>query len=102
MIVGPSSDPAGIRGLKDAGKAFAQIAAKGALFAGRGNDSGANRLELRLWKLAGAEPGKQAAWYRDVTQGREERLNFAADKNAYTIADRGTWANFKNREVLKY
>src|SRR5580658_3623937 len=56
VIVGPSSDPAGIRGFKDARKAFAAIAAKGALFASRGDDGGTYRMELRLWKLAGVEP----------------------------------------------
>jgi ABC-type tungstate transport system permease subunit len=101
VIVGPSSDPAGIRGFNDAGKAFAQIAATGALFASRGDDSGTNRLELRIWKSAGAEPDKQAAWYRDVTQRMEETLNLAAAMNAYTITDRATWANFKKRQILE-
>ena len=50
VIVGPRADPAEIRGLKDARKAFAQIAAKGAVFASRGDDSGTHRMELRLWK----------------------------------------------------
>ena len=53
VIVGPNSDPAHIRGLKDARVAFSQIAAAEALFASRGDDSGTNRTELRLWKLAG-------------------------------------------------
>src|SRR6516165_10256455 len=53
VIVGPRSDPAHIRGLKDARVAFSQIAAAEALFASRGDDSGTNRTELRLWKLAG-------------------------------------------------
>jgi tungstate transport system substrate-binding protein len=56
VIVGPSSDPAGISGLKNAGNAFAQIAEKGALFASRGDGGGTYRMELRLWKLAGVEP----------------------------------------------
>ena len=50
VIVGPSADPAGIRGLKDAGKAFAQIAAKGTPFVSRGDDSLTHRIELRLWQ----------------------------------------------------
>src|SRR5215469_16417539 len=56
VIVGPKSDPAGIRGLKDAHEAFRSIAAKAALFASRGDDSGTNREELRLWKSAGLAP----------------------------------------------
>jgi tungstate transport system substrate-binding protein len=101
VIVGPSSDPAGIRGLNDARKAFAQIAAKRAAFASRGDDSGTNRMELRLWKSAGFEPAKGDAWYRDVGQGMGATLNIAAALNACTLTDRATWANFKNRQNLE-
>ena len=48
VIVGPSADPAGIWGSHNARMAFAAIAAKGALFASRGNDGGTYRMELRL------------------------------------------------------
>jgi tungstate transport system substrate-binding protein len=101
VIVGPSSDPAGIRGFKDARRAFAQIAAKSVVFVSRGDDSGTNRLELRLWKSAGIEPAKGNARYRDVGQGMGATLNIAAALNAYTLTDRATWANFKNRQNLE-
>jgi len=100
VIVGPRFDPADIRGLKDAGSAFAQIAARGALFASRGDSGGTYRMELRLWKLAGVEPVGQA-WYRDVDQGIGATLNSAAAFNAYALTDRATWANFKNRQNLE-
>jgi tungstate transport system substrate-binding protein len=99
VIVGPSSDPAGIRGLKDARKAFAAIAAKGALFASRGDDGGTYRMELRLWKSVGIEPIGQP-WYPDLDQGIGPTLNLAAALDAYTLADRAAWANFKNRQNL--
>jgi tungstate transport system substrate-binding protein len=99
VIVGPSSDPAGIRGFKDARNAFTTIAAKGALFASRGDDGGTYRMELRLWKLAGVEPVGQA-WYPDLDQGIRPTLNFAAALSAYTLTDRAAWANFKNRQNL--
>jgi tungstate transport system substrate-binding protein len=99
VIVGPSSDPAGIRGLRNARQAFAAIAAKGTLFASRGDDGGTYRMELRLWKLVGIEPIGQA-WYPDLDQGIGPTLNFAAALNAYTLADRAAWANFKNRQNL--
>jgi tungstate transport system substrate-binding protein len=99
VIVGPSSDPADIRGLKNADEAFAQIAAKGALFASRG-DGGTYRMELRLWKLAGVEPAGES-WYRNVDQGIGATLNFAAALNAYAITDRATWANLKNKQNLE-
>jgi tungstate transport system substrate-binding protein len=100
VIVGPSSDPAGIRGFKDARRAFAAIAAKGALFASRGDDGGTYRMELRLWKLAGVEPLGQA-WYPDLAQSISATLNFAAALNAYTLTDRAAWANFRNRQNLE-
>jgi tungstate transport system substrate-binding protein len=99
VIVGPKSDPAGIRGLKDAREAFARIARASAAFASRGDDSGTNRMELRLWKSAKIAPEK--AWYRDLGQGMGATLNVAAGLNAYTLTDRATWANFKNRQDLE-
>jgi tungstate transport system substrate-binding protein len=100
VIVGPSYDPAGIRGFKDARRAFAAIAARGALFASRGDDGGTYRMELRLWKLAGVEPLGQA-WYPDLAQSIGATLNFAAALNAYTLTDRAAWANFRNRQNLE-
>jgi tungstate transport system substrate-binding protein len=100
VIVGPSSDPAAIQGLTDASKAFAAIAAKGALFASRGDDGGTFRMERQLWQLAGVEPIGQA-WYPDLDQGIAPTLNFAAALNAYTLTDRAAWANFKNRQNLQ-
>jgi len=101
VIVGPRADPAHIRGLKDARKALAQIAAAKALFASRGDDSGTNRLELRLWKSAGIQPDPHSGWYRDLGQGMGPTLNVSAELNAYTLTDRATWANFKNRQDLE-
>ena len=101
VIVGPNSDPAHIRGLKDARKALQQIAAAAAPFASRGDDSGTNRMELRLWKSAGIEPDPRNGWYRDLGQGMGATLNIAAAMNAYTLTDRATWANFKNRQKLE-
>jgi tungstate transport system substrate-binding protein len=101
VIVGPAADPAGIRGLTDARDAFARIARAGAPFASRGDDSGTNRMELRLWKLTGMSPDPRGAWYRDLGQGMGATLNIAAALNAYTLTDRATWANFKNRQSLE-
>jgi tungstate transport system substrate-binding protein len=101
IIVGPKSDPAGIRGLKSAREALARIAAAGAVFASRGDDSGTNRMELRLWKSAGVAPGAGSVWYRDLGQGMGPTLNIAAALDAYTLTDRATWANFKNRQSLE-
>jgi tungstate transport system substrate-binding protein len=101
VIVGPNTDPAHIRGLKDARKALTQIADAKAPFASRGDDSGTNRMELRLWKSAGIQPDAHGGWYRDLGQGMGSTLNIAAGMNAYTLTDRATWANFKNRQDLE-
>ena len=101
VIVGPKSDPARIRGLGSAREAFARIAATRAPFASRGDDSGTNRMELRLWKSTGVAPDKSSSWYRDLGQGMGPTLNVAAGLNAYTLTDRATWANFKNRQDLE-
>jgi len=99
VIVGPKSDPADIRGLTDAAKAFARIAAKGALFA-RGGDAYSYRLELQLWKSAGIRIDKKP-WYRNLRPGVQPTLEAAAADNAYALADRATWANFKDRSNLQ-
>src|SRR6202140_4667362 len=101
VIVGPSADPAAIRGLKDEKKGLAQIAPTKAQFTSRGDDSGTNRMELRLWKSAGITPDPHSGWYRDLGQGMGATLNIAAGLNAYTLTDRATWANFKNRQGLE-
>ena len=101
VIVGPRSDPAHIRGLKDAREALGRIAHNAAPLASRGDDSGTNRMELRLWKSAGVQPDPHSGWYRDLGQGMGATLNISAAMNAYTLTDRATWANFKNRRDLE-
>jgi tungstate transport system substrate-binding protein len=100
VIVGPSSDPACIHG-KNARQALSQIARAAARFASRGDDSGTNRMELRLWKAAGITPDPHSGWYRNVGQGMGATLDTAAAINAYTLTDRATWANFKNGQGLE-
>ena len=104
VIVGPSADPGKyLHGLNSATKALAQMAAANAPFASRGDDSGTNRMELRLWKSSGLAPDKDIGrgWYRNLGQGMGATLNIAAAMNAYTLTDRATWANFKNRQNLE-
>lgn len=100
VIVGPKADPAGIRGLKDAKEAFRRIAAAKAPFASRGDDSGTHRMELRLWQAAGVDPKRDPA-YRELGSGMGPTLNTAAGLAAYTLADRATWASFRNRQDLE-
>lgn len=101
VVVGPKSDPAGIKGGKDSVAALKAIAAKGAPFASRGDDSGTHKAELRLWKDAGVEVKSGAGWYKETGSGMGPTLNTAAAMNAYALTDRGTWLNFKNRGDLE-
>jgi tungstate transport system substrate-binding protein len=99
LFVGPKDDPAKIAGTKDAVAALKSVAAAQAIFVSRGDNSGTNALELRLWKAAGITP-KGAGWYRDIGGGMGAALNAAAAMNATTITDRGTWLSFRNRRDL--
>ena len=101
IMAGPDDDPAKIAGLKDAKEVAKRIATSKSTFVSRGDDSGTHRLELRLWKAAGAHTDETAdVWYRDVGTGMGQALNIAAAMNAYILSDRATWANFKNRQRL--
>jgi tungstate transport system substrate-binding protein len=102
VIVGPASDPADIGGLSDAAAAFKKIADAKAAFLSRGDKSGTNEEELRVWAEAGIDvkqPGND--WYRDTGSGMGATLNTSAGIGGYTLADRGTWLSFKNRADLK-
>ena len=100
IVVGPEADPAHVKGGHDAIAAFSAIAKAGATFVSRGDRSGTNALELRLWRAAGIEPKSGAGWYRDIGGGMGQALNAAAATPAYTLSDRGTWISFKNKGTL--
>ncbi len=103
IVVGPKSDPAGVDGSRDTVGAFKRIAAAKAAFVSRGDDSGTNRAELRFWHDAGIDPktaSEGGGWYKDIGGGMGAALNAAAALNAYTLSDRGTWLNFRNRQAL--
>jgi tungstate transport system substrate-binding protein len=101
VIVGPTGDPAGIKGLRDAPAALARIAAAGAPLASRGDDSGTHKAELRLWGEAGVDvKAASGSWYRETGSDMGPTLNTAAGMGAYALADRGTWLAFKNKGDL--
>lgn len=89
VIVGPSSDPAGVAQADNAAEAMAMIAQAKAPFASRADDSGTNTKELDLWDEAGVDP--QGSWYIETGQGMGETLTIADQKQAYTLSDRGTF-----------
>jgi len=102
IIVGPSADPAHIRGGNDSVTALKAVASAQAPFVSRGDKSGTNAAELRLWKLAGQTPDtlNKEKWYRDIGGGMGQALNAASAMAAYTISDRGTWLSFGNKGPL--
>jgi tungstate transport system substrate-binding protein len=102
VLIGPKSDPAGVRTSKDIVTALKAIKDKGAAFISRGDRSGTHVAELNLWKQAGidAASADKGAWYKEIGQGMGAALNTASASNGYVLSDRGTWINFKNRGEL--
>ena len=102
IVVGPRSDPAHIAGTHDAVAAMRAIASARAPFVSRGDKSGTDALEHRLWRVAEIDPVKAGggSWYRDIGGGMGAALNAAQAMNAYTISDRGTWLSFGNKGDL--
>jgi tungstate transport system substrate-binding protein len=101
VLIGPKSDPAGIKGMTDVAEALKAVKSKGASFISRGDRSGTHIAELDLWKAAGIDIGKdKGPWYKEIGQGMGAALNTASAANAYVLADRGTWLSFKNRGDL--
>jgi tungstate transport system substrate-binding protein len=90
VIVGPSDDPAKIKGLNSAGEAFKKMAAAQALFISRGDNSGTHAKEKDVWKVAGNKYEGEK-WYQQTGLGMGQTLNVAAEKKGYTLADRGTY-----------
>ncbi len=88
VVVGPESDPATVEGAKAVG-AFERIAARRAPFVSRGDESGTHAKELSLWEDAGVKPG--VGWYQETGSGMGATLTVAAEKQAYTLVDRGTY-----------
>ena len=90
VILGPESDPAGLRSANDALSAMQAILESEAPFISRGDDSGTHKLELSLWQALGVEPAGEP-WYREAGQGMGPTLQIASQREAYTISDRATY-----------
>ena len=116
IVIGPASDPAGIKGLKDSASAMKKIAAAQVPFISRGDDSGTHTKEQELWAATGLSlvehglkltkngkettvPAKKPAdsdkWYMSIGQGMGKTITYADEKKAYTLADRGTYITYK-------
>ena len=116
VILGPASDPAGIRGTKDAANALKKIAEEKAKFVSRGDDIGTHTKEQALWNATGLplktetkeivkkgkktsisfkHPGGVGEWYFSIGQGMGKTLTYAEEKQTYTLTDRGTYLKYK-------
>jgi len=101
VLIGPRTDPAGIKAMKDVAKAMQSIKDHQASFISRGDRSGTHIAELQLWKDAGIDLEKdKGSWYKSIGQGMGAALNTAAASSAYVLSDRGTWINFKGKGDL--
>jgi tungstate transport system substrate-binding protein len=94
IIVGPSEDPAKIKGFKSASESFKRIASAKALFLSRADKSGTHSKEMDIWKKAGLNPEGEK-WYQQTGLGMGQTLNVAAEKKGNTLADRGTYLALK-------
>jgi len=116
IIIGPPSDPAGVKGSKDSIEAMKRIAVAHAMFISRGDDSGTHTKEQALWaatglplakhvqalikkgkevKVSSKRPAHSDSWYVSIGQGMGKTLTYADEKQAYTLSDRGTYINYK-------
>ncbi|MEW6428745.1 MAG: substrate-binding domain-containing protein [Thermodesulfobacteriota bacterium] len=113
VLVGPTADPAAVRGI-GAAEALKRIAAAGAPFVSRGDDSGTHTKEQEIWRATGLALREQTGttgegdkkkefiaaapegtWYLSIGQGMGKTLTFADEKQAYTLADRGTYVKYR-------
>ena len=116
VILGPADDPAKVKGTAHAPEALKKIADSEALFISRGDDSGTHTKEQALWQKSDLQiekitntivkkgkkreitfvhPAVSEKWYRSIGQGMGKTIMFADEKQAYTLADRGTYIKYK-------
>ena len=94
IVVGPKDDPAKIKGLASTKDAFNAINNTKSVFVSRGDDSGTNKAELKLWKSAEITP--EGDWYLVTGQGMGDTLRIASEKAGYTLTDRATYLSMKD------
>jgi tungstate transport system substrate-binding protein len=97
VLIGPKSDPAGVKG-QDIVEALKKLAAANAPFISRGDKSGTDAAEKRFW--AQAAVASRGSGYKECGCGMGPALNMGASSSAYVLADRGTWLSFRNRDDL--
>ena len=94
VIVGPSSDPAGVKNTTSATQALQRIASAQAVFVSRGDNSGTNKREILLWEETGISPS--GPWYLESGQGMGATLRIASERDGYTITDQATYLSLRS------
>jgi tungstate transport system substrate-binding protein len=97
ILIGPKKDPASVSGM-NAADAMVKIKENEAKFFSRGDNSGTNKKEISLWKSALKSAPENAAWYIQTGQGMLNTINMAAEKNGYSMTDRGTWIKYESQK----
>ena len=101
VIVGPPSDPAGIKGMEQATEALKRISERSVTFISRGDRSGTHVAEMELWGKAGIKPsGSWYVIYEKGAEGNVPTLRFTNEKGAYTVMDRATFLSLKGQIKL--
>jgi tungstate transport system substrate-binding protein len=97
IIVGPASDPAGIKGMTSAPDACQKIADAASGFLSRGDKSGTDTAEKAIWKKIGITVADNStsnpSWYIEggAGTGMLDLLRIASEKGSYTLTDRATY-----------
>jgi tungstate transport system substrate-binding protein len=99
VVLGPVSDPAGVKQTTDIASAMATIAQHQATFVSRGDDSGTHSREKQLWRAANVIP--DGDWYLEAGRGMGEVIIMAGERKGYTLSDRGTYLAFSGKTELK-
>ena len=99
VIIGPESDPAGIRNASNATDAFSRIASRQSPFISRGDESGTHSMEKSIWKAANIKPAGE--WYMSIGKGMGDAIITAGTKGGYTLSDRGTYLAMKEKINLR-
>jgi tungstate transport system substrate-binding protein len=95
VVIGPAADPAGVKG-KSVKQALQEIKAREAVFVSRGDNSGTHKMELSLWGAADLAVPEKETWYVQTGQGMLTTINVAAERNGYTMTDRGTYIKYED------
>lgn len=99
VVLGPLKDPAKVAQAKTIDQAFKRIHDSQSLFISRGDNSGTQKKEMRIWHQAAIKP--QGKWYRQIGQGMGKDIQMTDELGGYTLSDRGTWLAFQDKVDLK-